>query len=81
MIIWGWKARTKMIHTGSFHCPGCQAERNYNLMQVARWFTLYFIPLFKTRDLGEYVECCTCKETYKTRILSYQPQPEPVAQS
>ena len=81
MIIWGWKARTKTISSGTFHCPACDGHRAYSLIQIARWFTLYFIPLFKTKDLGEYVECGTCKETYKTRVLGYQPTATPVTQS
>jgi transcription elongation factor Elf1 len=80
MIIWGWKTRTKTVCTGNFHCPSCERQQSYTLIKLARWFTLYFIPLFKTKDLGEYVECGGCKETYKTRVLGYQPA-TPVTQN
>jgi uncharacterized C2H2 Zn-finger protein len=36
---------------------------------MGKYFTLYFIPIVKTKDLGEYVECQTCKTTFKPEVL------------
>jgi zinc-ribbon family len=76
MIIWGSKGRQMKLGSGDFNCPKCQAKRPYNHMRSTVYFTLYFIPLFKTRDLGEYVECQTCKGSYKMEILNYEPPTE-----
>jgi transcription elongation factor Elf1 len=73
MIIWGSKGRQMKLGSGEFNCPRCAAKRNYNHMRSAVYFTLYFIPLFKTRDLGEYIECQTCKQGYQMEVLQYEP--------
>lgn len=69
MIIWGTKGRIKDIGSGQFLCPKCQAIRMYKHKQAGRYFTLYFIPLFKIKDLGEFIECQTCGGTFKTAVL------------
>lgn len=69
-IIWGTRARTNTIGSGTFHCPRCRANRDYAYKQVKRWFTLYFIPLFPTRTLGEYVECAGCGAAWKPEVLA-----------
>ena len=69
MIIWGSRVRYKDIGQGEFYCPKCQARRAYRLRQAARYFTLYFIPIFQTQQLGEVVECQTCKVTFQPAVL------------
>ncbi|HLY26662.1 MAG TPA: zinc-ribbon domain-containing protein [Aggregatilineales bacterium] len=69
MIIWGTKGRIKDVGSGQFLCPSCRAVRMYKHKHAARYFTLYFIPLFKIKDLGEFVECQTCGGTFKTTVL------------
>ncbi len=75
-IIWGTRARTKVIGRGEFHCPRCNANQSYAYKQVKRWFTLYFIPLFPTRTLGEYVECGSCAATWKPEVLAAPTVPD-----
>lgn len=73
MIIWGSKGCEKVVDQGQFHCPRCDEPRSYTHKRVSNYFTLYFIPLFPTSTLGEYVECYSCGETYKPEVLSYRP--------
>ena len=73
MIIFGTRGVTTTPETGQFSCPSCQNQRDYGLKRVRRFFTLYFIPVIPLDKLGEYVECNTCKDTYKPEILSYDP--------
>ena len=61
MLIWGSKGKEKVLEQGRFFCPKCNAERLYIHKRVSKQFTLYFIPLFETKKLGEVVECQTCK--------------------
>ena len=70
MIIWGSKARDKQIATGTFHCPSCRAASAYSHQRVSRYFTLYFIPLFPTDTLGEYVRCMRCAGEFKPLVLT-----------
>jgi hypothetical protein len=69
MIIWGSKGRETTIGEGEFLCPTCRRPRHYKHKKVARYFTLYFIPLFQTKALGEYVECQACKTPFKPEVL------------
>jgi hypothetical protein len=78
MIIWGSKVREKEIAAGQFNCPNCRTTRAYKHKRVDKYFSLYFIPLFKTQDLGEYVECQVCLQKYKPEVLSYK-EPSPAA--
>lgn len=74
MIIWGWRARDKQVATGTFHCPNCHTRSAFSHQRVARYFTLYFIPLFPTSTLGEYVRCMRCASQYKTVVLTMSPE-------
>ena len=73
MIIFGTRGVTTRPENGDFNCPSCNSTQNYSLKSVRRFFTLYFIPVIPLDKLGEYVECTTCKNTYKTDILEYDP--------
>ena len=76
MIIWGSKAITGSLASGNFHCPVCASARPFEQKRVRRFFTLYFIPVFPTSTLGQYVECRTCQGTFEPTILSYDPAVE-----
>ena len=76
MIIWGWKGRTSKAATGEFFCPECNNYQPYTHKIVKNWFTLYFIPAIPLKVLGEYIECDTCKSTYKLDALNYDPRAE-----
>jgi len=73
MIIWGSKGKTKVIARGKFMCPRCQQLRSYEHKKVGKYFTLYFIPLFQTSTLGEYIECKTCLTPFEITVLDYDP--------
>ena len=71
MIIWGSKAKESQVGTGTFFCPSCMADSPYAHMRVSRYFTLYFIPLFPTSTLGEYVCCRTCNGQLSNVVLTF----------
>jgi hypothetical protein len=37
---------------------------------MRRWFTLFFIPVIPLKVTGEFVECDTCRQAFKTVVLS-----------
>ncbi|WP_434778246.1 zinc-ribbon domain-containing protein [Neisseria sp. Ec49-e6-T10] len=76
MIIWGSKNREKVKVGGHFNCPDCGSEQPYKQITVARYFTLYFIPLFPTQTLGTYIKCATCHAEYNESVLTYVPPTE-----
>jgi hypothetical protein len=74
MVIWGSKGKSKTIGSGTFYCPHCKSHQLFKHEELSRYFTLYFIPLFKTQNLGEYIECQTCLKTFKKEVLQYSQQ-------
>lgn len=70
ILIWGWKSRLKSLGQGTFHCPHCQADRQYDHRQARRWFTLFWIPLIPLKVLGTFIECTTCTSGYDERVLT-----------
>ena len=47
-------------------------ERDYEVVSLGEWFTVFFIPILPTsNDEGKeyFVECRTCKRTYETDVL------------
>ena len=76
MIILGSKGRPKVISSGKFFCPACNQVRNYQRFLVDKYFTLYWIPLFRIGNMGEYVQCQVCQNSYPPDALAYRPQTE-----
>jgi hypothetical protein len=69
MVIWGSKEKQELISEGQFFCPKCKKIRHYQRKRVARYFTLFFFPLFRTKNLGEFVECEVCKDGDSATVL------------
>jgi zinc-ribbon family len=76
MIIWGSVGKETPVATGRFHCPQCNGQESYDHVRVQRFFTLYFIPLFPTQTLGEFVRCLSCKLAFKPEVLDLAPPNE-----
>ena len=70
MIIWGSRTRFSKTDEGTFYCPQEQGDRPYEKKTAKQWFTLYFIPVFPMNEIGEVVECQTCKTQFDPRVLS-----------
>lgn len=69
MIIWGSKARQRIIGNGVFFCPNCRLDSAYQHIRVSSYFTLYFIPLFPMSTLGEGIQCGKCGSQFNMSIL------------
>ena len=72
ILIWGFRHRTTTLGAGEFHCPGCQTVRPYQHKRIARYFTLYYVPIFRVKTLLEYAECGVCGGTYQ-QLRAEQP--------
>lgn len=80
MIFWGSKGKTKNVGKGVFYCPKCQCQTQYIHKEVGKYFTLYFIPLFRTSMLGEFIECQICLTPFEMTVLNYDHAAEENAQ-
>ena len=70
MILWGSKNREKKLASVPFFCPSCGRDGTATHFKQARYFTLYFVPLFPIHTYGEFVRCDACQATFDTGILS-----------
>jgi hypothetical protein len=68
MIIWGSTGKEKVIGTSDFFCPRCRTDVSGAHVRVSRYFTLYFIPLFPTSTLGEYLRCDECEGEFNMSV-------------
>jgi hypothetical protein len=69
MIIYGYKNRNIEIAAGQFICPKCDMDRAYKHIEIIRFFTLFFIPLFRLGKVSSYIECQTCMRTFRTEEM------------
>ena len=72
LILFGTKDRRKVVADGQFVCPKCGAKRDYEVISLREWFTLFFIPIHPTANnegREDFVECGTCKSRYGTDVL------------
>ena len=69
-VVFGTKNRYKEISSGSFFCPHCNTNREYKLMQRGQYFSLYFIPVFRIKDLGQVVVCQHCEQAFDPVVLT-----------
>lgn len=77
IIIFGTRTREKTVASGSFYCPNCNDSRPYEEKEVAQYFALFFIPIFKIEELGRFIQCQKCKKQFNDTVLSYKP-PSPM---
>jgi zinc-ribbon family len=75
IILIGSKGKTTSVAHGQFFCPHCLGTQPYERKKVINYFTLYFIPLFPTHQLSEYVTCQVCRSSYPTTVLERSVKP------
>ena len=67
LILFGTQDRRKVVADGQFICQKCGVKREYEVISIKEWFTLFFIPILPTANnegRQEFVECKTCKKVY-----------------
>jgi hypothetical protein len=68
MIIWGSTTKDKIVDQGEFYCPQCRGHTAYFHHSVQQYFTLYFIPLFPTGTLAEFIQCQKCGSSFEPAV-------------
>lgn len=54
-------------------CPECRAERSYLRVVVRRRFRVPAVPGIPLGRYGEFVECQSCRSTFRPEVLAYGP--------
>jgi hypothetical protein len=70
LLVWGWKVIFKVVGTGTFSCPNCGGDRNFERRRAQRWFTFFWIPLIPLKVIGEVVRCTACKTDFRESVLA-----------
>src|SRR5436190_10825904 len=73
MIIWGSTVREIVQDSGQFHCPQCGSQQECQVVRIATYFTLYFIPIFETTYHGDGIKCLSCKLLFTPNVLNDTP--------
>ena len=69
LLIFGLTVRARPMEAGRFHCPNEGGDRTYTMLELRRWFTLFFIPLIPLKQLGDVVECDSCRQQFDRSTL------------
>lgn len=73
IIIFGTKGKKTVTGTGKFYCTQCRQERPYEHIKVTKHASVYFIPIFKLDDIGEYIECKVCQTKFEPVVKNLKP--------
>jgi len=69
IIVAGFKARSRAVATGTFVCPSEGGDRTYEHKEAKKWFTFFWVPIFATSELGDFIECTSCQSTFYPSVL------------
>ena len=69
MIIIGYCTSERLENGGSFACPTCQTDSTYSMRRTYRYFSLYFIPVWRLNLIAEAVECNSCRLLFPVTVL------------
>jgi hypothetical protein len=72
LILFGTKDRRRVEAQGQFLCPKCGVKRDYEVISLREWFTLFFIPILPTANdevREDFVECRKCNSAYDPDVL------------
>lgn len=65
LIVFGARVRQKVVDEGQYLCPQCGGERPCRRIEVARYFTLFWIPVCRVEKLGEFGVCEACQTAFE----------------
>jgi zinc-ribbon family/Tellurite resistance protein TerB len=69
ILIFGMRVRLKHVASGTFHCPRCGVDRQYELLEARRWFTVFFLPVIPMKVLGRVLKCTSCAGQFDEKVL------------
>ncbi len=68
-VLFGIKEMERQVGAGSFYCPDCRCDNNYTRYAIARYFSIYLIPVIPLGKSGEFVRCNRCSSNYAADIV------------
>lgn len=69
-FLFGTKEKLIYNDSGKFYCPICRKKyRKYTIYKRNRYFTVFFLCLFRTKKLGKILQCQSCKNYLPVDVL------------
>ncbi len=72
MLLFGWRMRRRVVGPlVPIDCAHCHNAALYDYVEVRKWFTLFFVPLFPMGAAKHYMVCPICNKmlVFKTEQL------------
>lgn len=69
LLIWGFRRRVIAAGHATYHCPVCKRVQTFALKQIARYFTLFFIPIVRSGAAVEYAVCLGCSKALRRDVV------------
>ena len=63
-IFGSWRSSNRVAKSGKFYCFKCGESRRYELKEVTKRATVFFVPVYSKGTGEKYVECKTCHTTF-----------------
>lgn len=60
ILFFGTRLRRRVLGVGTFGCPFCGTDREYQQVRSRTWAHLFWIPLFPVGDEHESLQCTVC---------------------
>lgn len=70
IVIFGFRVRRRTLDTGTFSCPKEGGDRDFERVELRRWFTIFWIPLIPLKVLGEAIHCTSCGSDWDPDVLA-----------
>ena len=68
-FIAGKDSSVSTLDFGTFYCPTCDEEQSYEHKVVQETATFFFVPVANLGELGQYIECQCCGDTFREEVL------------
>lgn len=60
ILFFGTRLRRRFVGAGTFGCPYCGTERQYERVRSRTWAHVFWIPLFPLGSEHEALQCTVC---------------------
>ena len=73
ILFFGTRLRSRLLGSGTFHCPYCFQPRTYELRESRSWIHVFWIPLVPLGTAQQDVLCTVCGGAWAPAVLQAEP--------
>lgn len=75
-IVFGFKVLFKVLDRGTFACPNCGRQREFERREARKWFMLFFVPVVPMKTISRVIRCTTCGNDFRESVLAPSAVPQ-----